>query len=901
MLGLTLREEFRGRRLKGTAIELSNKNSTGATQVEPDEFLRITYPSSDVLQAIEAVGPDGGRPLVLIGERGQGKSHVMGVLYHALTASEATQGWLKEWGSRLDDDRIGELPLREGMQVITESLHRQSYKYLWDLLLDRHPHGDWARGKWEGLGDKKTDVFPYDILLELLQKQPTALILDEFQTWYDGLKNSKQQPSRTWAFNFIQSLSEIAKEHPDLLVLVVSIRNGATEAFQQIHRVNPATVDFKGPSAKRDRRRLLLHRLFENRLQVPPADIRSLIDTHVSEHFRLLDVPQAEHDRDWDEFVEAWPYAPHLTRLLEDQVLVATDAQETRDLIRILADLFKGHGDETPIITAADFRLDDDASGISSLLDSVANQHHAKLREKAQRNLQAVRDAVEDEGDVPNLSEIVGGLWVRSLSVGNDAGAEPETIHVDITRGKAVDDNAFQVQMDLIVENSFNIHRDRNRLVFKEEENPQAKLMANARNDKLFQEGQGLDQLAREIRYVIGGGEEVAKSFRVVVLPEDYWNDPWEQLDESEHPDRWDDRVPLLVMPAPPKNVNAELGLWLKSHLTSSRNTVRFLLPRDDTENVFQDRELIVLGRAVHLANVWKSQGTEYRTLHKKYQGALRDSLKSRFNRFAVVEVWNFQDPDKCEFHCVAHRAEGAKIPEAVDKHVRENLFVPEDFRDLVLAAAGENKTAGELLRELREPRPNGEACIPRLGETHAKEKLMRLCARGKIAINLRGQSYLQVNEGEGEDAAWMRMRGKLGTGKHLHETHVLLPQAVPQSGGLPGGGTGADVEGAGIGGEDVGPGDEATGGSGDDVTSGGSSPGGIFVSAGTFVSRSTAPTSGLVLLAKTQDDWGLTPDTQVKDVRLTVESLNGAELKRVLKALPDGLTYGLDLDMEGD
>ena len=49
MLGLTLREEFRGKRLKGTAIELSNDNKTGATQVAASEFLEITYPTSDML------------------------------------------------------------------------------------------------------------------------------------------------------------------------------------------------------------------------------------------------------------------------------------------------------------------------------------------------------------------------------------------------------------------------------------------------------------------------------------------------------------------------------------------------------------------------------------------------------------------------------------------------------------------------------------------------------------------------------------------------------------------------------------------------------------------------------------------------------------------------------------
>jgi hypothetical protein len=57
MLGLTLREEFRGKRLKGTAIELSNDTNTGATQIAAKEFLEITYPTHDLLK-----GHRGGRP-----------------------------------------------------------------------------------------------------------------------------------------------------------------------------------------------------------------------------------------------------------------------------------------------------------------------------------------------------------------------------------------------------------------------------------------------------------------------------------------------------------------------------------------------------------------------------------------------------------------------------------------------------------------------------------------------------------------------------------------------------------------------------------------------------------------------------------------------------------------------
>ena len=55
--------------------------------------------------------------------------------------------------------------------------------------------------------------------------------------------------------------------------------------------------------------------------------------------------------------------------------------------------------------------------------------------------------------------------------------------------------------------------------------------------------------MAKEIRYVVGGSEEVAKTFRVIALPKAWMTDPWSQLEEGEHPDRWDDLLPILVVP----------------------------------------------------------------------------------------------------------------------------------------------------------------------------------------------------------------------------------------------------------------------------------------------------------------------------------------------------------------
>lgn len=234
MLGLTLREEFRGKRLKGTAIELSNDQHTGATQIAAQQFLEITYPTHDLLKGIEAVGPSQGRPVVVIGERGLGKSHLMAALYHAVTDPASTSSWLNAWSTTLADANIGKIALRDGMHVIGESLHRHRYKFLWDVLFENHPHGTYIKGKWEGQGTSKTEIPSDKLIIELLENKPTMLLLDEFQTWYDGLTNTKQYPWKNWAFNFIQILSEIAKERPDLLVLVPAFLRAITPVMQQL-------------------------------------------------------------------------------------------------------------------------------------------------------------------------------------------------------------------------------------------------------------------------------------------------------------------------------------------------------------------------------------------------------------------------------------------------------------------------------------------------------------------------------------------------------------------------------------------------------------------------------------------------------------------------------------------
>lgn len=912
MLDLRLREEFRGKRLKGTTVDFTNTSKTGALDVSASDFLKITYPSFDLLKTVEATGPGQSRPVVLLGSRGQGKSHLLAALYHLCTNAQAGNKWLADWSSQLSRPEIAALQLRSDCCVVAESLHLHRYKFLWDILFERHPDGKYFEGKWQGLGEKKTDVPSDLILVEMFQKRPAFVIFDEFQTWFEGLTNSKQYPYRNWAFNFIQILSEIAQRHPELLTLVVSVRDGNSDAYQQVHRVNPVLVDFQGPLAKRDRQRLLLHRIFDNRLQVPGPKINGIVHQHVHEFFRLAKVPQAEQERRRDEFLEAWPFAPHLLKLLDDQVLIAADAQETRDLIKILVDLYKQVGEGQPVITAADFSLTDEKSGVASLLDSVANELHKDLRGKALKNLELLRETVPDVAKaLPHLDEIMSALWLRSITLDKFAGAEPAELQIDATRSKPLDDNTFEAELATIEESSFNIHRVGTRLVFKHDENLRTKLLAHAKNDKLFPNGEDLDHLAKEIRSVISGPEHVSQGFRVVVLRKKWQSDPWSEFEEKDHPKAWpaDGKLTMVVVPEYPERPETALGTWLKTHLQEGRNTIRFLLPVKGTDRIFNDKELLVLARAVYLAMQWKKDESAYADLQRKFQAELTAKLKGRFDRFALLDVWNFAEPGKCQFVERGHGAQGDKIPEAVDKLIKQDVFIPEEFEDYVLMLAENSESVGKLLKDLREPRPGGKPCIPWLGEVEVKERMVKMCAAGRIAINLRGLDLLQARPGESNDDAWGRMKGKIGGGRHLDETTIHRPGSVVLSNGViqqtaavSGGGavvrTGEvlTVNSVGV---NTGVVRAVTALTGNATGTGlGNLFDGTTDPAPEKKLLSALPTSGLNLLGQIES-WGIGPATPLTNVALRIGRLTGAQLKQLLKNLPDGVTYGLEAEKD--
>ena len=137
MLNLQLRNEFQGSQMPGTVITLRRSDNKGAAQEAPDRILEITYPTADVQTALRALSENREkRPIVLMGDRGRGKSHIMAVMHHAIAHTAQVQAWARNWGFELDIPWLRDISLQTGFVAITEPVHNHEYSLLWDLLFD---------------------------------------------------------------------------------------------------------------------------------------------------------------------------------------------------------------------------------------------------------------------------------------------------------------------------------------------------------------------------------------------------------------------------------------------------------------------------------------------------------------------------------------------------------------------------------------------------------------------------------------------------------------------------------------------------------------------------------------------------------------------------------------------
>jgi len=198
------------------------------------------------------------------------------------------------------------------------------------------------------------------------------------------------------------------------------------------------------------------------------------------------------------------------------------------------------------------------------------------------------------------------------------AGAEPAELQIDITRNKPIDDNQFEAELSTIVDNSFNIHPVSGCLVFKHEENARSKLLAHAKNDKLFQHGEDIDHLAKgnpRGHWWPGGGVP-----EVPALLSSSANGsliPGPSLTRRSTRSRG--TVVCLSLSCRRIPTRSQLPLYL-AQASSPGGPQHHPVPvaTEGNRDIYYERELLVLARAVYLALQWQQTEKVYADMAKR-------------------------------------------------------------------------------------------------------------------------------------------------------------------------------------------------------------------------------------------------------------------------------------------
>ncbi len=557
-------------------------------------------------------------------------------------------------------------------------------------------------------------------------------------------------------------------------------------------------------------------------------------------------------------------------------------------------------------------------------MDSIAVVgEQERLREIAQVNLEAVQTSGQT---VPHARELVSALWMRSMSPGRNVGATRSELQLDITRDAQQDDNAFQVELNTLIENSRNIHGEESpdgRLRFEIQENPRSLVRAVARNDRLWQEGampspgrenvfprKDVEHIQGTLRHMLVP-EGRQPGSRVIVLGPKWDSDPWSELDEADNPGRWE-RPALVVVPTPMTVSGAGqvagLGEWMKANIPSRFNMARFLLLAAEKKGIYDDPELRFLARCAYLTGDAWSSDPKYRALKGDFDRDLRDRLKARYDRFAVLKTWDFPNPTNCHFEVERVGAQGGDIPAKVEEKLMRDLFDPAEFQKLVVSYATNSEIVGKLLDDIAEAPAPGKTAMIYLDETQTYEEILKVAARGKAELNVNGTWVARQPEHPDDDAALRHIRGKAWrSGQEMRNVQLGLPGSA--SGSTVTSSAGTATTPGGVTTPPVPAGDTPTGG----LFTGGGQPtgegaGGVTPPTDGQTPTTLTPQTQSVLDERTGinlcgafEQWGLDASTTLARTKIEFHNLSVQQVKQILQRLPSAFKATMEVTYTED
>ncbi len=453
-----------------TTVVLDGVYRAERKEADGDFVLRVTYPTEVVKLLIQQVteklsGKTVKGGVVVRGSYGSGKSHALLTLFHLCSDAERANEWCEKWGMNFK--------FPKGVRVAAVQLVAERPENLWTNLMKR-------LGETELLG--KISGYPTrDNWMALAKNQPTVLLIDELEGWYESLTTSERAAQR----NALQNLMEVAEEDLPLAV-IVSVYGINDEVMAVLNRTQPPILDV-GTAV--DRWKIVRHRLVDS---LDEQKVKGVVQRYMQVYEKVRNyLPVSDFDELRREMERYYPFHPVLLKKMFEVYGLMPRHEMTRGVIGICATLLRKWAKERDMVLAGD--LDVLEEEIASDLRKLDSQRV----ENAQKDLQDRCTGVE------YASEFLGAALL--YSVGNQQGiTEGELWFATLRPERNIND--LQDALEELVRKALFLEKQNGNFLVTVEESLEKRVEQEARTLIAMPEGRqkAAERLKGKIREEIG-------------------------------------------------------------------------------------------------------------------------------------------------------------------------------------------------------------------------------------------------------------------------------------------------------------------------------------------------------------------------------------------------------------
>jgi hypothetical protein len=306
----------------------------------PETFFQATHPTTTLKQLLtdtlnHLTGTKPMNPVLLFDAGfGGGKTHAMAAIYYAV--KNPTNPEIKKLLGTVPTPKNCRIIVIDGSAYGGKGIKREQHQFktLWADFL--YQLGETTLAKEsdnpEGLPERKD-------ITELLQKQPTLILIDEIPKYLDLVKDQPDLLNKVKHFIHTLTLAVCETENSILIVSVAgdayidaadAVRKELTEAMKILNRkMQPIE-----PVKSQDVPHILKKRLFE-KIDSKTAETTAKAYTQFYEQMKAPDHYRTIEYQ--NRVIETYPFHPELIDVLYERLSTLPDFQRTRGALRLLA------------------------------------------------------------------------------------------------------------------------------------------------------------------------------------------------------------------------------------------------------------------------------------------------------------------------------------------------------------------------------------------------------------------------------------------------------------------------------------------------------------------------------------------------------------------------------------